>query len=92
MNLTNIFAADKRLQAPNIEASTLLGNGITLALWGIGVLSVAIILYAAFRIITARGDAEKVKKGRLAITWGMVGLGVTLLAGFIISIVRNVLG
>jgi hypothetical protein len=92
MMMYTFFAADSRLQAPNINAGDLLGNGISLALWGIGILSVAIILYAAFRIVTARGDVEKAKKGQREIVWGMVGLGIALLTGVIISVVTNTLG
>jgi hypothetical protein len=86
------FAADNRLEAPNVNASDLLSNAMNLALWGIGTLSVVIIIYASFLIVTARGDTEKAKKGRLAVTWGMVGLGLALMTGVIISIVTNILG
>jgi hypothetical protein len=85
------LAANSNLKAPNVDAGDLLGNAVSLALWGIGILAVVIILYAAIRIITARGDAEKVKKGRLAITWGMVGLGLAIMTGTIISLVTNIL-
>jgi hypothetical protein len=85
------LAANPGLKAPHIKAGDLLSNSVSLALWGIGVLSVGIILFAAIRIITARGDAEKVKKGRLAITWGMVGLGLAIMTGTIISLVTDIL-
>jgi hypothetical protein len=91
MNTFSLIAATS-LNMPHVNASQVLGQGLNIALWGIGILSVAIIIYAAFRIITARGDAEKVKKGRLAITWGMVGLGVALMTGIIVSIVADIFG
>jgi hypothetical protein len=84
--------ATKTLDMPQIDASQVLGNGITIALWGIGIMSVAVIIYAAFRIITARGDVEKAKKGRLAIVWGMVGLGLALMTGVIVSLTLDIFG
>jgi hypothetical protein len=86
------LAADNGLKAPNVNADQLLSAGLGIALWGIGILSVCIILYAALRIITARGDVEKVKKGRLAITWGLVGLVIAIMAGTIINIVTSTFG
>jgi hypothetical protein len=90
--INNIFIADTKLNAVNVDASNVLNAGINIALWGIGVLSTAVIVYAAFRIVTARGDTEKVKQGRMAITWGMVGLGIALMTSFIISTVVNLVG
>jgi hypothetical protein len=84
--------AMKTLDMPQVDPNQVLSNGISIALWGIGILSVAVIIYAAFRIVTARGDVEKAKKGRAAVVWGMVGLGVALLTGFIVSVVINTLG
>jgi hypothetical protein len=93
MNAGSIFfIAANNLNAPNVNASGLLNGAMSLALWGIGILSVVIIIYAAFLIVTARGDVEKAKKGRLAITWGMVGLGLALMTGVIVSVVINTLG
>jgi hypothetical protein len=92
MMIFNFLAADNRLKAPNIDSGQVLGNAISLALWGIGVLSVLIIIYAAFLIVTAHGDVEKAKKGRLAITWGMVGFGITLMTGIITSLLTNTFG
>jgi len=91
MKLLNIIIAKttKDLEMPELSASRVLTEGLTIALWGIGVLSVALIIYAAIRIITARGDVEKATKGRRMIIWGMVGLGIAVLAGTISSLVIN---
>jgi hypothetical protein len=91
--MKSIFlAANSDLKAPHVEADQVLSNGISLALWGIGILAVAVIIYAAFRIVTARGDVEKVKKGQRAIIWGMVGLGIAVLTGVIVRTVTNIFG
>jgi uncharacterized membrane protein YidH (DUF202 family) len=82
--------ADSELKAPNVDASDLLNTGIYIALWGVGVMSVAVILYAALRIVTARDDVEKAKKGKRAIIWGMIGLGIALLASFITNLVIKI--
>lgn len=92
-NLLILIAKDaNNLKMPHIDASTAVGNGITFAYWAIGILAVAVILYAAFRIVTARGDVEKATKGRKMIIWGMVGLVIALLAGFITSVILDTLG
>lgn len=93
MNLFKLIAKDASdLQVPHISASDAVGNGVSLAYWAIGILSVAVIIYASFRIVTARGDVEKATKGRRMVIWGMVGLIIALLAGIITGIVTNTLG
>lgn len=49
----------------------------------IGVISVFSLIYGGFIFITANGEPAKVTKGRLIITYALVGLAVTLLAGFL---------
>lgn len=89
----NLIAKDaNNLKMPHVKAEDAIGNGITLAYWGIGILAIAVIIYAAFRIITARGDVEKATKGRRMIVWGMVGLVIALLAGIITNIILNTFG
>ena len=91
--LLNLIAAKdaEDLKMPHINASDAIGNGIALAYWGVGILSVAVIIYASFRIVTARGDVEKATKGRRMIIWGMVGLMIAVLAGVITNIVVDTL-
>ena len=90
-NLLLLIAAYD-LDVPKVEADKLLGNGISTALWITGVLSVAVIIFAAFRIVSARGDVDKAKKGQREIVWGLVGLVITILAGVIVSVVANTAG
>jgi hypothetical protein len=84
--------AAENLIAPEVNAGDVLGGGLNIALWGIGILAVVIILYSALQMITSRGDVEKAKKGRLGITWGMIGLAIAVSAGVISSVVINTVG
>ena len=43
-------------------------------------LTVALVLFGAFNIITAAGDANKLKKGKDFILWAAIGLGVALMS------------
>jgi hypothetical protein len=92
LNNVLLKIADTSLEAPNVDAGRLLNAALSIALWGIGIMSVVVIIYAAFLIVTARGDVEKAKKGRLAITWGMVGLIIAISASVIVSVVVNTAG
>jgi len=58
----------------------------------VGIIGVIMILYAAFLFMTAAGDEEKVKKARGALIWGLVGIGVAILAYAAFSFVMSVLG
>jgi hypothetical protein len=50
------------------------------------------VIIAGLMILTARDDAEQVKKGRQIILYAMVGLFIILFARGIISILNQVLG
>jgi hypothetical protein len=76
-------------EIPNIPAGDLLHNALNVFMWAIGLLSVAVLIYASVRIITARGDVEKAKRGRHEIVWGLVGLAVALLASLIVNVILN---
>jgi hypothetical protein len=73
-----------------LTAENILRNGLSLFAWVLGVLAVAIIIYASIRIVTARGDVEKAKRGRHEVVWGLVGLAVALLSGLIVSVVLTI--
>ena len=50
------------------------------------------ILWGAFLILTSAGDTEKVKKGRQAIIYAIVGLIFVLISTGIPMIIQNLLG
>lgn len=50
------------------------------------------IVIAGFMILTARDDAERLKKGRLIIIYTLVGLFVILFAKGLISVLNQAMG
>ncbi len=53
----------------------------------LGILAVAYIIYGGFMFTTAAGDANKTKKARETIMYGVIGLVVALLAFAIVNFV-----
>lgn len=56
------------------------------------VLAIASILYAGFLFLTAAGNEEKVKSGRSALIWGLIGIAVALFANYAILFVSGIVG
>lgn len=56
------------------------------------VVVVLLIVMGAFSLVTSGGDAEKVKKGRDYIVYGLAGLAVSLLAFALPYIIREIMG
>ena len=52
----------------------------------------AVVLYAAFQILTAGGDPEKFKNGKKTILYAVVGYSIILMAWGISSIIKDLLG
>lgn len=67
----------------------LIKNIINLLSWGIGVISVIVVMLGGFSIITANGDAAKVTKGRQMVMYALVGLVVVALSQVIVKFVLN---
>ena len=67
--------------------STVIGYFATLIM----IIAVAMILYAAFKFITAGDDEEAVGSARKILTWGIVGLIVAFLAYSLPTIVRTLI-
>lgn len=59
--------------------------------FGIAVAPLMVII-AGLMILTARDDAEQVKRGRQIILYVMIGLGIILFAKGIVSVLNQVLG
>ncbi len=58
----------------------------------IGMLSVVMIIFGGFVMITSGGAPAQITKGKSIVTWAVAGLVVALLAFSIISIVQNLIG
>jgi len=63
--------------------------------WVFGILmviSVAMILYAGFRYLTAAGDETKVKSAKKTLTYALIGVGIALLSKAIVLVIASILG
>lgn len=60
--------------------------------WIVIVVSVIMILFAAFDYVTAQDDTEKTSRARWTLTYGAIGLVVALLATVFPSIVASIFG
>lgn len=68
-------------------------NNIIGFIWPIfGAFAVIMFIYAGFLFLNAKGDISRVKDARNALLWGMVGVAVAMLAGFLPFIVFALLG
>jgi hypothetical protein len=83
------WLADPIIINPDIPRpnDNLLVNVISLFVWAIGVLSVVVLIYASFRLITAQGNVEQAKTARKMIIWSLVGLFLALSAGTILAVI-----
>lgn len=50
-----------------------------------------IIIWGAFQILTAGGQAEKVKKGKQAILYAVIGFLIIILAKGIVAVIKSAL-
>lgn len=64
----------------NADIRVIIGKIIRAALGLLGAVTVVIIMYGGFNIMTAAGNEEKVLKGRKIITNGVIGLVITMMA------------
>lgn len=86
--LMDIFNAG---DAKNQDASGVLNSVLAAAYAIAGMVGVAFIIYGGVTLSTSAGDASKVKKGKNAILYSVIGLVVILLAAAITSfVVSNV--
>ena len=60
--------------------------------WFIGILSVAVGLYAGFTYMTGRGEPQKVATASKMIVYAVIGIAVAVIAFSIITIVKGFLG
>jgi len=53
----------------------------------LGLLAVAMIIYAGVLMVTAQGEEEQLNKGKKIITWAAIGLIVIMLSFAIVKVV-----
>ncbi len=56
------------------------------------VVGIIYVVIAAFKYMTAAGDATKVSEGHRALTWAAIGIGVAIIAAGVPGIVGSILG
>ena len=60
---------------------------MNILMWGIGIVSVVVIVLGAIMMIISTGNAEQAKKGRLTAIGGVIGLVIAMLAYAIVHFV-----
>jgi len=85
-----------RIENPLGEGATimtLLERIINFLTYDIGpIIAVAMILVAAFQMMTASSNEEKFKTGRKTLTYTLIGYTILLLANGLIFIIKDILG
>lgn len=56
---------------------------VTYLLWGLGIITVIVLIYAGIQYITAGGDAEKAEKAKKTILGAVIGL-IIIIASYAI--------
>lgn len=67
-------------------------NIVTSLWWIVIVVSIIMVLIAAFEYVTAGDDTEKTTKARKTLTWAAVGIAVALMALGFPSLIADVVG
>jgi hypothetical protein len=57
-----------------------------------GMVAVAFVIVAGFKIMTAQGEPEKVASGRRTLVFALVGLAIAILAVTLVSFIGKALG
>lgn len=94
---------DLRIVADSIKDQVNKANGgeslesdvsavINMIIYGVGIVAVIIIIIGGINYMMSQGDANKVKKAKDTILYGVIGLIITLLAFAIVNFVLKALG
>ena len=78
---------------PDIQATD--GNAVKLLnfiLGTVAALTILIIIIGAFNIVTGNGDPEKITRGKKAVIYALLGLGIVVTAEAIVLLVVGGLG
>lgn len=82
--------------APSAAAQGTLGQNVTLIinyfLGILGLVAVAMLIYAGVLMVTASGNDEQVGKARNIITYAVIGIVIILLSYTIVTFVTSALG
>jgi heme/copper-type cytochrome/quinol oxidase subunit 2 len=95
LGLLSMTVANAQTNAPPVTVTTaqeltdLICNFIAYFFWIILVVSVIMVLLAAFDYVTAGDDAEKTTRGRKRLTYAAVGIAVALIATGVPAIVSS---
>lgn len=89
-----IYALQSNLTFVNTTATPvdLINKVIAYAILAAFILSVVFVFYGGFRLIFSGGDETKVKQATGTIRHAIIGLVVTILATFIVSLVGQLFG
>jgi threonine/homoserine/homoserine lactone efflux protein len=90
----NIANAQNNASVVNNQATfgKLLCNIVTSMWWIVIVVSIIMVLVAAFEYVTAGDDTEKTTKARKTLTWAAVGIAVALMALGFPALIADVIG
>jgi len=89
-----IALAQARPPTVNLTRTSILDLLNTILTWvdmAIFIIGILIILYAAFLYMTAAGDEEKIGKAKRTFIYGLVGIGIAILAFGIWQLVASFL-
>jgi uncharacterized membrane protein len=91
------FLAMAQEQPPRVTLSkesiaTLISDFATYFAGIIFTLGILVMLYAAFLYMTAGGDEDKVGKAKSSFIYGLVGIGIAILAFGMFSLIASFLG
>lgn len=92
--LISVPAFAQGLETP-MKADSLTGALGSVSKWAFALaspLAILMAIWAAVLFITAGGDPGKIKQGRDALQWAVIGLAVVLLANSLVGIVQTKLG
>jgi hypothetical protein len=79
-------------QVAPTEINPAVGTALNAVFGLIGIVAVVMVIIGGVSIATSQGDPSKIKKGRLTITYGLIGMVVALLAFAIVNLVLTNLG
>lgn len=74
------------------ELPTYVGNVLTFMIPLVGIVSFIMILVGGFRILTAGGNSDGIKKGGQTITMAIAGIALAIVSWLVLVFVRNVTG
>ncbi|MEK7605006.1 MAG: hypothetical protein AAB478_00585 [Patescibacteria group bacterium] len=62
------------------------------AFYFVGIVALALILYAAIRLIVSRGDTKQVQEARQILTYALIGLIIVLTSIVLFYFITNIIG